>query len=313
MIRTELAGEVEQLIAQRTPFVVATVVRARRPTSVRPGDTAIVLADGTIEGFVGGVCAASSVRLHSLRALETGEPLLLRLIPDDDAAGDRPDAIDGAVVERNPCLSGGSLEIFLEPRLPAARLVIIGGSPIALALGRVGAAAGYDCVASAGGDPEVIDGATAVVVASHGNHEEAVLAAALRAGVPYVALVASRRRGGAVRAELEVDEQLRAQLHTPAGLDIGARTPEEIAVSILAELVARVHADPVPGRAEAEAEAQVTVGSEVAVAIDPACGMRVAITDATPRLSLPGGPAYFCSEGCRDGYAREHAGELPTR
>ncbi|MEA2161092.1 MAG: xanthine dehydrogenase accessory factor [Solirubrobacteraceae bacterium] len=297
MIRNQLAVQVEQLIAQRRPFVLATVVRALRPTSVRPGDAAVVLADGTIDGFVGGVCAASSVRLHSLRALETGEPLLLRLVPEDDEGSDLAAPGEEAVVERNPCLSGGSLEIFLEPHLPAARLVVIGDSPIARALERVGQAAGYDCQRTSAGASAAVDDAAAVVVASHGNGEEGALAAALTAGVPYVALVASDRRGAAVRAELEVPDELRSQLHTPAGLAIGAESPEEVAISILAELVALQHAGPAPTRAHA---ANV-------VAIDPVCGMQVAVSDATPQVLVGGEPVYFCCEGCRDRYAREHS------
>ncbi len=104
------------------------MVRASRPTSARPGDSAVVLADGTIDGFVGGVCAESTVRLYALRAMETGEPLLLRLVPGDgDAEG--AEAIEGAIVEHNPCLSGGALEIFIEPQLPAARLVVVAAPP----------------------------------------------------------------------------------------------------------------------------------------------------------------------------------------
>src|SRR6201992_2415471 len=112
MIQGELAIHVQSLLSERTPFVLATVVRARRPTSVRPGNSAVVMSDGTMQGFVGGVCAESSVRLHSLRAMETGDPLLLRLVPDDGDV-DGVDALDGAVVERNPCLRGGGLVIVL--------------------------------------------------------------------------------------------------------------------------------------------------------------------------------------------------------
>ncbi len=310
MIRTQLANKVEQLIAQRQPFVLATVVRARRPTSVRPGDAAIVLADGTIDGFVGGVCAASSVRLHSLRGMETGEPLLLRLVPgnDDEEEGDVVVAasaatIDGAVVELNPCLSGGSLEIFLEPHVPAARVAIIGDSPIAHALERVGIAAGYDCRVASTGDTSAVDGAAAVVVASHGNAEERVLAAALSARVPYVALVASDKRGAAVRAELEVADELRSQLHTPAGLAIGAESPGETAISILAEIVAEQSSDPAPRPPETE----LPMPSAVREAVDPVCGMRVAVTEATPQLLVGEEFVFFCGEGCRDRYAREHS------
>ncbi|MDQ6731986.1 MAG: XdhC family protein [Actinomycetota bacterium] len=310
MLNHELAVRVEQLVAQRQPFVLATVVRARRPTSVRSGDAAVVLADGTIEGFVGGVCAASSVRLQSLRALETGDPLLLRLVPEDDDGSERTDVpdgfADGAVIERNPCLSGGSLEIFLEPRLPAARLAIIGDSPIARALERVGQAAGYDCRRTSSGSRDAMRGAAAVIVASHGSGEEAVLAAALQAGVPYVALVASAKRAAAVRSELALADELRAQLRTPAGLRIGARSPNEIAVSILAELIERQHAHPdASATGGPEPEAEMVMPSAVAVATDPVCGMRVAVTDATPRLRIGEDTVYFCGEGCRNRYAQQ--------
>jgi xanthine dehydrogenase accessory factor len=324
MIQGDLAIHVQSLLSARTPFVVATVVRARRPTSVRPGNAAVVLPDGTMEGFVGGVCAESSVRLHALRAMETGEPLLLRLVPQDGDP-EAADAIEGAVVERNPCLSGGALEIFIEPHLPAARLLVVGASPIAEAIHTMAAAAGYDVVRPpAGADAAremsgaagevagaagAMSGTAAVIVASHGNGEEAVIGEALRAGVGYVALVASPRRGAAVRAELGVPAELAGQLHTPAGLDIGARTPTEIAISILAEMIACQHADPVLSRAEASAPAPAVV----AVATDPVCGMQVAITDAAPRLEVAGNRLYFCCDGCRDRYAADHAGDLATR
>jgi xanthine dehydrogenase accessory factor len=230
-MRLAVEGERERALqAARAPFVQATVVRVRRPTSVRPGDGALVLADGTIEGFVGGVCAEESVRLHALRVLETGEPLLLRLTPEP---GDGEEAHeDGAVTAHNPCLSGGGLEIFLQPRLPAPRLAVVGQAPVACALAELGRGMGFEVASEPGED------LAALVVASHGRDEEAALAAALSGGVPYVGLVASARRAAAVRAALDVPDALRARLHSPAGLAIGARTAQEIALSILAEIVA---------------------------------------------------------------------------
>ena len=261
---------------------------------------------------MGGVCAESSVRLHALRAMETGDPLLLRLVPDGrrrGATGVRT-RIEGAVVERNPCLSGGALEIFLEPHLPARA----GGDRRRLADRRgarlAGAASGYDaCAGSAGGRRRGrLTGAAAVIVASHGNGEERVIAEALRAGVRYVALVASPKRGAAVRAELEVPAELAAQLHSPAGLDIGARTPAEIAISILAEMVAASTFR--PGARATGGRAVATAPAVVAVATDPVCGMQVAITDAAPQLEIAGDLVYFCCDGCRDRYAAEHAEDL---
>jgi len=229
MIAARLADRSAALVAERVPFVQATVVRASRPASVQVGATALVLRDGTIEGFVGGHCAEPSVRLHALHALETGEALLLRIEP---GAGDEA-AAEGAVTVHNPCISGGALEIFLEPRIPAARVHILGDTPIAQALTELARTLGYDIGT---GEPTGDD--AAVIVASHGRDEEQALATALDVGVPYVGLVASRRRGAAVVETLHVSDDDKARVHTPAGLDIGARTPEEIALSILAEIVA---------------------------------------------------------------------------
>lgn len=364
MIKAKLAAQVAQLSADRVPFVLATVVRARRPTSVTPGDTAIVLADGTIHGFVGGQCAESSVRLYSLRALETGEPMLLRLIPDGSEAEQPPDGIDGVTVERNPCMSGGAIEIFLEPQLPIPRIVIFGESPVATALAGLGAAGGYDVVVTPTADDGELAVATAVVVASHGNDEERVLTAALSAGVPYVALVASNKRGAAVRESLDLAPELAAQLHTPAGVDIGAETPSEIAISILAELIVIQHATPAveapdtePPRSDTEpAEAPTKNGSDpthapdpaddapvsddddatpladplaalesetvngalsiedgVEIAIDPVCGMKVAVTESTLHLDVEGTRVYFCGTGCRLAYAAPQAPDAAKR
>ena len=279
MIKADLVERMEQLLADRVPFVTATVVRAAKPTSVRPGDSALVLADGTIAGFVGGVCAQASVRLHAARVLETGEAVLLRLLPG--LAMTERDPLDGVVVSHNPCLSGGALEIFLDPQPVAPRIGIVGDTPIARALAAVASAADYEVGAPAAGD-------VALVVASHGIDEEQTLTRALEAGVPYVALVASPKRAAAVRAALDVDDALRAQLHSPAGLDIGARTPADIAVSILAQLVGSRHAPPAP----------------VATAIDPVCGMEVLARPESVHLDVDGERVYFCCEGCKTTYAQ---------
>jgi xanthine dehydrogenase accessory factor len=287
MIKGELAERMEQLIAERGAFVTATVVRAMSPTSVRPGDSALVLADGTIDGFVGGVCAQASVRLHAARVLETGEPVILRLEP-----GSGEQSVDeGIVVDHNPCLSGGTMEIFLEPRLPALRIVVAGETPIARALADIAAAAGYDVARGAPAELAPTGSDAAVVVASHGDGEEALLRRALDAGVGYVALVASDKRGAAVRNSLDVPEALREQIHTPAGLDIGARTPEEIALAILAEFVSKRVAHPPATRV-----------APVQTAIDPICGMTVTISDATLHADIGGERFWFCSEGCRTAY-----------
>jgi xanthine dehydrogenase accessory factor len=291
MIAASLSRRVDELRAARAPFVVATVVRAQRPTSVRTGDAALVLGDGTIEGFVGGACAEQSVRLHALRALETGDALLLRILPGDDAAP----AAEGAVTVQNPCLSGGSLEIFLEPMLASPRVLVVGDTPIAGAVARLGAELDLDVVALAGADLDPATDDLALVVAAHGRDELRALRRGLEAGLPYVGLVASRVRGSAVAAELHAEgvapERL-AALETPAGLDIGARTPEEIALSILARIVA-------VRRGEQTVSVHVVAPApQPATAIDPVCGMAVAAAEQTPHVDHEGRRVYFCCDGC---------------
>ncbi|MCV7075734.1 XdhC family protein [Mycobacterium szulgai] len=232
-IKASTIGErAQQLLAARTPFVHATVVRAQQPTSSRPGDEAILLPDGTIEGFVGGHCAQNSVRKAALGALQAGESVLLRVLPDGDVHF--PEA-PGACVVVNPCLSGGSLEIFLTPQLPAPLVRIYGSTPIADALAQLCDVLGYDV--SRDSDPA--DGSpTAAVIASHGGPEAELIRAALDNGVGYIGLVASKVRGASILSGLELTDAERARIHTPVGLDIGAKTPAEIAVSIAAELIA---------------------------------------------------------------------------
>jgi xanthine dehydrogenase accessory factor len=287
---SDLLSRARELRSARTPFVLATVVRARRPTSAKAGDSALVLPDGTIDGFVGGSCAESTVRLEGLRALSTGESVLLRITPSGPA-----DVSDGLVTVANPCLSGGELEIFLEAMVPPPLVLVWGSAPVARALAEVGAAVGYD-VRPAGLEPD--PDAAAVVVASHGRDEEPVLVAALRAGVPYVALVASRRRAAGVLASLDVSEADRARVHAPAGLDIGARTAPEVALSILAEIVATRSASP---RVEAGPASSPVVAGDVAT--DPVCGMDVAVTADALRVEYGGRTWYFCGSGCRGAFA----------
>ena len=259
------------------PFVAATVVRAQSPTSVRAGDSAIVRPDGTIEGFVGGTCAEASVRLYSLRAMESGDPLLLRILPA--AAEGEPEAGEGAVTVKNPCLSGGALEIFLEPHLPPPTMRVVGVAPIAAALTDLAQRTGYAVESGPAEQARTSPDDAAVVVASHGHDEERVLTEALRSGVPYVALVASEVRGQAVRDSLDLTDEQRARLQTPAGLEIGAETPEEIALAILAEIVS-LRPEGEPGQVPRLS----TIGMEAPRSEAPALALRMSVS-AISRLS----------------------------
>ena len=315
MITAALSRRAEELGAEGAAFVTATVVHVQRPASVEPGNVALVLADGTIEGFVGGVCSEHSVRAYALQALESGKSVLLRILPfSEDGEGSPSDhltAEDGAVVVQNPCLSGGVIEVFLEPVLPAPRVLVVGATPTAEAVLLIGAQLGLDAVSVQGDVFEPRPGDLALVVAAHGRDELHTLRRGLEAGLPYVGLVASPKRGTGVLAELRGDgvpEEQLARIDVPAGLDIGARTPAEIALSILAKIVAvrRDGRAPDAGETRSVAVAGVAAPSAAALAIDPICGMTVAAMASTPQTTHTGETVYFCCEGCKSKFEAQH-------
>jgi xanthine dehydrogenase accessory factor len=320
------------------PFVVATVVAVRRPTSARPGASGIVHPDGTIEGWVGGSCAQPVVVREALRALVDGQPRLLRLSKDVPAEGRRGDGIVELVMT---CHSGGTLEIYVEPHLPAPVLWVAGTTPIAGALVALGSAAGwrvsvFDPVA----DPAAFPGAEqvvvstelrdtdpaaspAVVVATQGVWDEEALAAALSRNAAYVGLVASPTRAGVVRAwlrdEARIPEDRLAALRAPAGLDLGAETAEEIALSILAELVqvrrgtATFVASPGPATlAGATTAPTLEPVVDDIVLLDPVCGMTVDRAHARHLAEHEGVVYAFCSMGCRTSFIREPTAYLAS-
>jgi len=316
MMTAAVARLAQELAAQGTAFVTATVVRAQRPTSVKAGDVALVLGDGTIEGFVGGVCAQQSVRVYALKAIENEEAVLLRIVPDgpvgeDPSTGEEVLIEEGAVTAQNPCLSGGAIEIFLEPTLPAPRVLVVGDTPIAAALLSLGSQLGLNVVAVEGGVPDPSPDDLALVVAAHGRDELHTLRRGLETGVPYVGLVASRKRGAGVIAELRADgvpEEHLGSIDVPAGIDIGARTPVEIALSILAIVVAvrRGKQSALPDRVSLPAPESAPRTPPTMMAIDPICGMTVAVLADTPSVEHDGEMFYFCCEGCAAKFEAQH-------
>lgn len=284
-----LDDRIRELRDARVPYVHARVVLAEAPTSAKPGAEALILPDGTIEGFIGGNCAESTVRAQGLARLDSGDSVLLRITPEPEAEQ------TGKLVVHNPCLSGGTLEIFLEPILPAPLLAIVGDAPIARALAAVAGQVGWQVASHDVLGTDSAAGATAVVVASHGRGEEASLQAALDAQVGYIGLVASTKRGASVIESLGLCPSHTSRVRSPAGLDIGARTPEEVALSIMSEIVSlrpRPSGRPLPDRDE-------PTGS----ATDPVCGMSVAMVDASLHLDHEGERRWFCGSGCLRAFA----------
>lgn len=325
MITPEQASRSQQLAAAREPFVTATVVRVQRPTSVQAGSVALVHADGTIEGFVGGVCAEHSVRAYSIKALRSGEAVLLRILPDPDGdedatplEGERTESDEeGVVTVKNPCLSGGAIEVFLEPAPPPPRVVVVGETPSAGALARIGSELGLAMVSAGAGAESAAPAAgdLGLIVAAHGRDELEALRAGLEAGVPYIGLVASDKRGAAVVEELReagVAAELLERIDVPAGIPIGSRTGAEIAISILAKVVAvrRQLGGVREGSGASPAAAALAAGEPAAtpdLVVDPVCGMTVAAVAATPSLRRDGETIYFCSEGCKASFEERHA------
>ena len=325
------------LVQQGVPFVTAVVVRSEKPTSGKPGDKAIITADGVMHGWIGGSCAQPTVIKEALNALAADEARLIRLSPDPEAEEARPGVMDLPMV----CFSGGTLEIYLEPQHPRPRLLIVGTLPVARALAQLGAAMNYHVVmVDLDGSGENLPYAdevlahleeiaaqirpsTFVVVATHGNYDEMALLQILPANPTYVGLVASPKRAAAVRDYLAlqgISQTEMLPLKAPAGLDIQARRGDEIALSIMAEVVQRrsnaemLNLALFQERESAATEAhghdhhhhqEETGSEETAVAIDPICGMEVVMATAQHTYDYQGQTYYFCCPGCQGRFARD--------
>jgi xanthine dehydrogenase accessory factor len=290
------------------PFAVATVVRCERPTSAKPGAKALIRGDGRLVGWVGGACAEPVVVGEALNALRDGQPRLVSL------AGEKrpgPGRTEGMVEYAMTCHSGGTLEIYVEPFLPRDLLVLIGGGPVVETLAALGRAT--DFAVEVLGTETVREGLqrlalaprASVVVATHGDLDADALERVLDGEAGYVSLVASRKRAAAILERLRRRGMAPARigrLKAPAGLDIGALTPAEIAVSILAEIV-QTRRSRKASEAELEHEARSTKAE--AGAFDPVCGMRVEIATARYRSEASGRAIYFCCLGCKETFDRD--------
>ena len=312
----DLLALAHELVERQEPFALATVVRCERPTSAKPGAKALIRQDGTVSGWIGGSCAEPVVAKEALGALADGEPRFLVLVGQGRAPLGRADGVREYTMS---CHSGGTLEIFVEPVLPKPSLVLVGSGPVVETLAGLAAAARFAVTVVEPESPApdrladarvvgaltsvVVTPRTAIVVATHGRFDEDALEQALRSEADYVSLVASPTRARVVleslRARAIPDDRLR-RLKAPAGLDLGAVTPEEIAVSILAEIVAR--------RRRPHPPATLDIAPTPAVpttARDPVCGMSVTIATARHRSESRRGPVYFCCAGCQERFDRE--------
>jgi len=240
------------------PFALATVVRTVAATAAKAGAKAVILRDGTIsEGWIGGGCARAAVLKAARDALADGKSRLVSVQPPEELEGHghKPGEEQGGVrFAKNMCPSQGTMDIFVEPVLPHPQVVICGSSPVAVAIADLARRSGFavticapavEQAAFADADRRIegfaLPVARYVVVSTQGRGDEAALAAALAADIDYIAFVGSRKKAEALKAALAergVAAERLAKLKAPAGLDLGAITPEEIAISVLAEIVA---------------------------------------------------------------------------
>ncbi len=320
----ERVAELERV---RMPFALATVVLRRAPVSSHLGDRAIVFADGRMQGFVGGSCSRDIVRRQALAAMRSGTPRLVQIRPGAPANADDESPVGTVVVPMN-CTSEGAVDVYVEPHLPPRILLVAGFTPVASALAHVGSLLdGYRIVRVAqeselpdvseedGGRvialPALRDFLTGLdagdragliaVVASQGHYDEDVLEALLANEMPpYVGLLASRKRAAGVFDVLAGRGILRERLErvrNPAGLDIGARRPGDVAVAILAEIVAAA------ATLEQQAVRPESIVDELAA--DPVCGMDVAVTAASHRAEHDGQTYYFCCAQCHAAFVAD--------
>jgi xanthine dehydrogenase accessory factor len=310
----ELAAELSK---RGEPFVLATVVWRRAPSSGKEGSTALITPDGRVRGWLGGACAEPTVIRESLLALEEGTPRLLFLGPPEEleARGRQ-----GVVTVPIACQSEGALEVYVEPVVPQPHLVITGRSPAVAALAAMAGALGWrTVVVDDGGDPADYPAAGRVVtsldfeeagvtdrswivVATQGHYDEDALERALVTSASYVGLVASPNRARAVLGYLRdrgISEESLARVRAPAGLDLGRVSHEEIAVAILAELVR--------DRVAGVGHGQVPLASPRHEAVDRVCGMTVDVATARHRSAHEERTYYFCSAGCRERFEADPA------
>jgi xanthine dehydrogenase accessory factor len=326
------------LRADRTPFVLATVVASYPPQSVRPGAKAIVHADGTIDGWIGGGCVRPVVMQEAADALADGRPRLVRMNAGAAGAASTADATRHGDVREYPmtCQGEGGIEIYLEPVLASPRLVLLGHTPVVQSLARLGTELGFEVIVGTSAvSPDAFpvgvrvssdiagalagaDATTWVVVGTMGAGDEEALTAAAVSDAGYVGLVASRKKAryliDYVRASGVPAERL-GRVKYPAGLDLGGMSAAEIALSVLAEIVQRRYGKAAAANAPAPAAAEpVSLGrrnastpSRPAFPVDPVCGMPV--DPATARHTLVEGDRtiYFCCPHCKAAYVRRQA------
>jgi xanthine dehydrogenase accessory factor len=307
----QFLSKASELLAKGEPFAVAEVVRYLSPISGKVGDKAIILADGTLWGWIGGGCAQPAVVKEALKSLQDGRPRLVRISPSSSQE-------EGIVAYNMSCHSGGTLDIYVEPVLPKPHILIMGRSPVGRTLASLARTINYTVsIAAPQADRESYPDAlqvqadldlnglrigprTFIVVSTQGEGDEEALEQAVKTSASYVTFVASRAKAAKVLQSLTergISEERLNQVRAPAGLNIHAGSPEEIALSILAEIVQLSKSQAI--------QQIVTAAEEKEVAKDPICGMTVEIRTAKYQSEFDGKQFYFCCGGCKQTFDKQ--------
>jgi xanthine dehydrogenase accessory factor len=303
------------LAEARQPFALATVIWRRGPSSGQIGSKALIRPDGSMQGWLGGACAQPTVVREAQAAIADGHSRRLFLGPADEVHPDR--LSEGMVTVPMACESEGAMEVYVEPFVPSPQVVVIGRSPAVFTLATLAVDLGWDVtVIDDSGDPAGhphpdlvrihldlddlgIGPSTAIVVATQGHYDDLALDAALRTQAGYIGLVASPKRAASTLELLRDrgfdDEQLH-RITAPAGLDLGRVSNAEIAVAVLADLVARRAS----GQLATTGDAAAAVAElHAAEAVDPVCGMTVDPRTARYHVHHDGQDFWFCAPGCK--------------
>jgi xanthine dehydrogenase accessory factor len=303
MDRWDVIRRADELVREGEEFALATVVWRQGPSSGQQGSRAIIRADGRLVGWIGGACAEPVVVREAREVIRERKARLLLLGAAERFGAAVPD--DMRVIPIS-CQSEGALEIFIEPVIPTPHLMVVGRSPMAHTLVDLAAALGWRADLRDGPDfsGADLDARSVVVVATQGHGDEEAVEQAVSAAPAFVGLVASKRRGETVLgylADRGVPQDLLDRVRVPVGLDLGHTSHREIAVAILAELVAlRASGELSTGR-----PAEWGRSSESARATDPVCGMTVAADRSGHPVEHDGVTYYFCCVGCRDAFEKD--------
>lgn len=317
----QFLNKVSDLHQKKEAFAIAFVINRQLPSSGKPGDRAVIEKDGTLSGWIGGGCTRGIVIKEALLAIESGKPRIVNISPKGEVR-----AKTGVMDYKMTCHSGGAVEVYIEAVLPKPHLLILGKSHVAMSLSRIAKAMDYqlsvlaksadeiafpdaDLIQEEDAEMKMVQPNSYIVVCTQGENDEQALAYALRSDASYISFIASRKKANAIfrnlrQMDFSFDDLKR--IKTPAGLNINAKLPEEVAISILAEIIAHIRKEE-PEEQNASRHQLPVTNSNPNLFINPVCGIPVDKKTAKHIIDYEGEKYYFCCDGCKVTFEKEPA------